>query len=366
MKRVLTFYMMLLLVPLAAVAHAGLIVPAASIHPNILPVGQNANLFACISNNNPQSTKSISSGHTFVVSVDGAGGAVVSVDSILVDSATLQSTDFAITSGATTNDIRITYSGATKSFNPEDTICITINLQTSATPGPFRIDFERPNDSTKFAKFKPNSLVALIGDLPVVSGPQGPTGAQGAQGDTGPQGSQGPTGPQGPTGATGSVGSQGATGPQGPQGTQGAAGPQGSQGPQGPQGPSATVVGGGTGSTNLSATAATFVSAFNSSASGTESAVDQLLPIDGTFSQFYIRLDGSPGSGNSYALTLRKNGVDTALTCTVSGTATECSDTNAADSVSFLAGDIISIKAVPSSILVSARTMRWTAKFAPE
>jgi hypothetical protein len=234
MKRVLTFYMMLVLVPLAAVAHAGLIVPAASIHPNILPVGQNANLFACISNNNPKSNKSISSGHTFVVSVDGAGGAVVSVDSILVDSATLQSTDFAITSGATTNDIRITYSGATKSFNPEDTICITINLQTSATPGPFRIDFERPNDSTKFAKFKPDSLVALIGDLPVVSGPQGPTGAQGATGATG---AQGPQGPQGATGPAGAQGPQGGTGPQGPTGAIGATGATGATGPQGPQGP---------------------------------------------------------------------------------------------------------------------------------
>ena len=84
-------------------------------------------------------------------------------------------------------------------------------------------------------------------------GPQGPTGATGPQG---PQGATGATGPQGLTGATGSQGATGATGPQGPQGATGATG---SQGPQGPQGPSATLIGGGTGSANLSASATRFV-----------------------------------------------------------------------------------------------------------
>ena len=195
------------------------------------------------------------------------------------------------------------------------------------------------------------------------TGPQGPTGTTGPQG---PQGPTGATGPQGPTGATGSQGATGATGPQGPQGATGATGPQGPQGATGatgPQGPSATLIGGGTGSANLSASATRFVPLFFSNVNATENVVDQVMAIAGTLANFYVRLDGSPGGATSYTLTVRKNGTDTTLTCVISGSAIACSDTT--NSVSFSAGDLISVKSVPSATNPTARAMRWTAKFAP-
>jgi hypothetical protein len=186
-------------------------------------------------------------------------------------------------------------------------------------------------------------------------GPQGPIGSQGQQGATGPQG------PPGPQGETGPAGPPGATGLQGPAGP---AGPQGFQGPQGPQGPSATIVGGGTGNSNLSGSAIRFVPAFYSNVNAAESSVEQVLAIGGTLSDLHVRLEGSPGTGNSYTFTVRNNGADTSLTCAIIDSSVSCSDTDAAHSVSFSAGDTVSIKSVPSSN-PSGRAMRWSAKFAP-
>jgi hypothetical protein len=57
-----------------------------------------------------------------------------------------------------------------------------------------------------------------------------------------------------------------------------------------------------------------------------------------------VNLSGALGSGNSVVLTWRKNGVNTAVACTVSGaSATTCSDT--ADSFSYAAGDALDIQA---------------------
>ena len=223
-------------------------------------------------------------------------------------------------------------------------------------------------------------------------GPQGPSGAQGIQGATGPQGPSGPQGLTGPQGPAGPQGNPGATGPQGPIGPQGLAGPQGSPGatgpqglqgltglqgpegptgaegpvgPQGPQGPSATIIGGGTGSTNLSGSADRFVAAFFSHVSANESAVNQIMVISGELSYLYVRLDNSPGGTNSYTFTIRKNGLDSTLSCTILGSATSCMNIDPAHSVTFDAGDLISVKADPSSPSPTARAMRWTAKFAP-
>jgi hypothetical protein len=54
----------------------------------------------------------------------------------------------------------------------------------------------------------------------------------------------------------------------------------------------------------------------------------------------------APGGGKSWTITLRKNGVDTASTCPIADAASSCSDdTNV---VSFVGGDLVSIKIVPA------------------
>ena len=123
------------------------------------------------------------------------------------------------------------------------------------------------------------------------------------------------------------------------------------------------IVAGGTGTSNLSGSATRFVGALYSNVNANESAVDQVMTVAGLLSDLYVRLDGSPGGTSSYTFTVRKNGLDATLTCAISGASTSCSDTNPANSVSFSAGDLISVKSVPSATNPTARSMRWTAKF---
>jgi hypothetical protein len=180
------------------------------------------------------------------------------------------------------------------------------------------------------------------------AGPQGPAGADGAVGPQGPQGEQGPAGPQGevgpqgPAGADGAVGPQGPEGPQGPQGEQGPAGPQGPEGPMGPQGPagadgtSGSLLGG-----NYSNTAdGNFLSPFNPSAGSEENTN---IPVSaGTASKMFVNLGAPLTAGQSVSLTLRQNGVDTALTCTVGAGESTC--TNVGSSVEFADGDLFSVR----------------------
>src|SRR5581483_5986408 len=53
----------------------------------------------------------------------------------------------------------------------------------------------------------------------------------------------------------------------------------------------------------------------------------QLTPSSGTVQNLRVQLDAAPGNGKSYAITFREELADTALTCTVTGLASSCSDT---------------------------------------
>ena len=75
-----------------------------------------------------------------------------------------------------------------------------------------------------------------------------------------------------------------------------------------------------------------------------EARTQQALPLNGVVSDLYVRVDPSPTG--EYAFTVRKNGVDTAVTCTVAGATTGCSDQS--NSVAFDSGDLITLKATPS------------------
>lgn len=181
------------------------------------------------------------------------------------------------------------------------------------------------------------------------TGPQGPTGPQGntgPQGPTGPQGLQGPQGNTGPQGPTGPQGTQGDIGPQGPTGPQGDVGPAGATGPTGPQGPAGQLIGGGSANNPVSNSITTYMGPFELGSSATESDVAVVFPISGTISDFHAFVEGSPGAGKSWALTLRVAGNSTSLTCTITGTVTRCNSGTA--QVSIAAGDSLSVQITPA------------------
>ena len=96
--------------------------------------------------------------------------------------------------------------------------------------------------------------------------------------------------------------------------------------------------------------------------SDVESESQQFMTMAGTASDFSVVLDTEPGAGKSYTFIVRKNGVDTPVTCTISGMDTLGSDLT--DSVSFASGDYIVIMVTPSGNPTAA-AMCWTAKFLP-
>jgi hypothetical protein len=96
----------------------------------------------------------------------------------------------------------------------------------------------------------------------------------------------------------------------------------------------------------------------------TESIAQQEITVAGTLSKLRVRIDGAAGtagSGKSYTITVRVNGLDTAVTCTILETATTCSDS--AHTLTLNAGDLISLGVVPSASNPTVRALRWTAQF---
>ncbi len=123
------------------------------------------------------------------------------------------------------------------------------------------------------------------------------------------------------------------------------------------------IIGGGTGTLNLQANPINYVPMFNSSRSAVESENQQFMPVAGTVSNFYVILNGSPGNTHSYTFVVRRNQLDTVVTCIIMNLDTTGSDLT--HSVSFDAGDYISIKVTPSAANPTGRSMLWTAQFSP-
>ena len=93
-----------------------------------------------------------------------------------------------------------------------------------------------------------------------------------------------------------------------------------------------------------SATVTTFYPMTGRDSNTTEATV-QTVSDSMTLKKIAIRLNNTPGAGKSRAFTLRVNGVDTALTCTVVDTNTGCSF--AAD-VAVGNNDLLSTSDVPT------------------
>jgi hypothetical protein len=141
----------------------------------------------------------------------------------------------------------------------------------------------------------------------------------------------------------------------------GSKGTTGTKGATGAQGPASQVVGGGTAVAGT-LVANGFMGMFVSGSSTTEAQVQQPMPVAGTLKNFTIRLDAVLSGGTSITYTVRKNGVATALTCTITtaSAAVTCSDVT--HTASFAAGDLISIGSARSGT-PAAQGTRWTAQY---
>jgi collagen type I alpha len=192
-----------------------------------------------------------------------------------------------------------------------------------------------------------------------VAGPTGATGPAGVAGATGPTGPAGPAGVAGPTGATGPAGVAGPTGPTGPAGPIGFTGASGPTGPAGPAGPTGPQGAAGAGSFTVGFANPTTGTTFYTALTGdsiTSTAQGQFaggaIPISCTFDRLYVTTFGVSGANDSLTVNLVKNGVDQALTCSltsVTGSQVTCSDTNSGHAVSVTAGDNVALKYVIGS-----------------
>jgi hypothetical protein len=96
----------------------------------------------------------------------------------------------------------------------------------------------------------------------------------------------------------------------------------------------------------------------------TESTSTQnVIPIAGTIANMYTQSASAPGTGKSYAYSLRDNNATTSLSATLSNLNTIVNDTT--DSVAASAGDIVDIVAAPSGTPASPASEAMSFTFAP-
>ena len=94
----------------------------------------------------------------------------------------------------------------------------------------------------------------------------------------------------------------------------------------------------------------------------TENSRTQCVSTPGTIDSLYVELTDDPGtSPDAYTFTLRKNGADTTLTCTI--TANDTSGSDVVHSVAVVAGDVIDIKCEPLNSPSVAPAAQWVMRF---
>ena len=82
-----------------------------------------------------------------------------------------------------------------------------------------------------------------------------------------------------------------------------------------------------------------------------------MVPLGGTIANLNVKLGTNAGSSNSWTFTVHKNGAATGVTCVVSGSsATSCAS---ATTVTFAAGDLISLQVTPSGGPNDWGSIRW-------
>ncbi|MBI3334895.1 MAG: hypothetical protein HY001_00145 [Candidatus Portnoybacteria bacterium] len=89
--------------------------------------------------------------------------------------------------------------------------------------------------------------------------------------------------------------------------------------------------------------------------------VEQIMPIAGTFKTLRCRIT-APGGSTSRQFNFTINAITSAMTCTISGTNTTCSDTT--NTASVAAGDTVSIQEVPSGAPTASK-LQCSLEFNP-
>ena len=85
-----------------------------------------------------------------------------------------------------------------------------------------------------------------------------------------------------------------------------------------------------------------------------------VVPRAGTLKNLFAAVSAAPGAAKSWVFTVRKNGADQALTCTISG-ASSTSASDVANTFTAAAGDEIEIKVAPSGTPTAAKA-EWSAE----
>jgi hypothetical protein len=179
---------------------------------------------------------------------------------------------------------------------------------------------------------------------PGAVGPQGATGPQGVAGAVGAPGGQGPAGADGAPGSPGVAGADGAPGAQGPAGADGAPGAQGPAGADGARGPAGADgapgppglpgAAGAPGGPAVLDGAVTFVDPADTAgflglggrqSLTAESAAATPLGSAGTIGQ--LRVSADAVSDGPVAITVRIDGADSSLACSLAAGDTSCTDT---------------------------------------
>lgn len=109
-----------------------------------------------------------------------------------------------------------------------------------------------------------------------------------------------------------------------------------------------------------STSAANYIAALSFGLGGytaTETNRMAVFPVTTTIDNFYVELATAPGSGTSYTYVVRKNQVDTGLSVAIADTNTSGVITG---SVSFSAGDIITISCTPANTPASVARSWWS------
>ena len=99
--------------------------------------------------------------------------------------------------------------------------------------------------------------------------------------------------------------------------------------------------------TGVSASTTRYFPVMGSTQSATNNNVAQATTSDGVLRYFRVRCNSAPTAGQSFVFTLFKNNVLTAITLTISGTATSAS--SLASTLSVTAGDTLAWEVVSSA-----------------
>jgi hypothetical protein len=97
-----------------------------------------------------------------------------------------------------------------------------------------------------------------------------------------------------------------------------------------------------------------FVSPFQATDSTSENARSMIIPFNITINKLYIGTENVQPVTGSSVFTLRKNGVATSIVTTVPAGSAAGVFVNTINSVSFLAGDLVSIEHINNAVVNSA------------